>query len=917
VAAAVDALLTDRPDADVEALIAGIAPDLVRLSPHVAARLGGIEPVAAPESLIAGRVFDAVRTIFDRAAAARALVVVFEDVHWADASSLDLIGYLIRNADWPGAVIVTYRSDELHRRHPLLPWLAEIARAASVERIELERLSATDSAAQIEAIIGEVPARDLVDEVVRRAGGNAFLTEELLASRRDGALPASGIKQLLLARVAALPDATRGTIEAMAVCPGTTDAALVAAATGRSDVDVEVAIHEGLDRQILVAPPGGTGYAFRHALLQEAVYDGLLPGERRRYHVGFATALEAGVGADAPRRPSGGRLAEVVHHALAANDLPTAFRTSIEAGAAATAAGAFADAATHFERALQLFDSVPDAASIVDGGRSGLLALAAHAVSVSGDSERSIRLWREAFESAGPGVPLDARVEMLLGMAHDCNELFLNEEALAATRHANKLLEGEPESSLRARALADLARDLSVLNFGPASADAEEAAIAMATAIGDVRTEALARSRHAGSLLQLGRPDETRLEAEAALRIARTTRDRFLVITVFMNAAWNYEELGEPSISADLLVGEGLPLARELGLPTTALAAWGAGYLWEAGRWAEGRRVIEQAAPSAIRSGRGRALTIAEDLYDAMTRLEGVRLEAREPTDPDDPFVWGIAAEDAVWRGDPSRAVELATRGLEAAATAQRNGDHSWRGWLLRLAARAEADLATSATGPRHGDERAAAAGRSADAAATARDLLKQGLREDLYGLDMLPNVLLAEAEAGRAAGASDPDAWLAAAEAWEAMDRVYEPAYARYRRAEALLTSNRRRAEARADLERAKAAAVELGALPLERLIDGLAQRARIELGAVGADQEASAGGAAASLTRRELEVLALLAEGRSNRQIAETLFISESTAGVHVSNILGKLGVSGRTEAAAVAFRAGIVSPTGGLSA
>jgi DNA-binding CsgD family transcriptional regulator len=917
IAAAMAAMLSDRSDAEIEPLVAGVAPDLVRLSPNVAARLGWIEPVAVPESLIPGRVFDAVRATFDRAARTRALVVVFEDLHWADASSLDLIGYLIRNADWPGAIVVTYRSDELHRRHPLLPWLAEIARVASVERIELERLSAADSAAQIEAIIGEVPARDLIDEVVRRAGGNAFLTEELLASRREGALPASGIKQLLLARVAALPDATRTTVEAMAVCPGTTDAALVAAATGRSEVDVEAAIHEALDSQILVASPGGAGYAFRHALLQEAVYDGLLPSERRRHHVGFANALESGVGAEGPGRAAGGRMAEVVHHALAANDLPTGFRASIEAGAAATAAGAFADAATHFERALQLFDSVPNAASIVDGGRSGLLALAAHAVSISGDPERAIRLWREAFESAGPGVPLDARVEMLLGVAHDYNEMLLNEEALAATHHANKLLEGEPESSLRARALADLARDLSVLNDGPASADAEKAAIAMATSIGDVRTEALARSRHAGSLLQLGRPDEARLEAEAALRIARTTRDRFLVITVFMNAAWNYEELGEPSISADLLVGEGLPLARELGLPTTALAAWGAGYLWEAGRWAEGRRVIEQAVPSAIRSGRGRALTIVEDLYDAVTRLEGVRPEAREPADPNDPVVWALAAEDAVWRGDPTRASELAIRGLEAAANAQRNGDHSWRGWLLRLAARAEADLATTATGARHGDERTAAAGRSADAAATARAFLEQGLREDLYGLDMLPNVLLAEAEAGRAAGANDPGAWLAAAEAWEAMDRVYEPAYARYRRAEALLTSSRRRAEARGDLKRAKAAAVELGALPMERLIDELAQRSRIELGAVGPHRPSSAGGPASSLTRRELDVLALLAEGRSNRQIAETLFISESTAGVHVSNILGKLGVSGRTEAAAVAFRAGIVSPTGEPSA
>jgi len=176
--------------------------------------------------MIPGRVFDAVRTVFGRAAATRPLVVVFEDLHWADPSSLDLIGYLIRNAGWSGAIVATYRSDELHRRHPLLPWIAEIVRLPLVERIELERLSAGASAAQVEAILGEAPDPELVDEIVRRGGGNAFMTEELLASReRDGAIPRdAGIKQLLLARVASLPDATRTTVEAMSVASAALDA---------------------------------------------------------------------------------------------------------------------------------------------------------------------------------------------------------------------------------------------------------------------------------------------------------------------------------------------------------------------------------------------------------------------------------------------------------------------------------------------------------------------------------------------------------------------------------------------------------------------------------------------------------------------------------------------------------------------
>ena len=132
---------------------------------------------------------------------------MFEDLHWADPASLDLIGYLIRSRGWPGAIVATYRSDELHRRHPLVPWLAEIARVPFVERIELRRLDRSDVEAQVGAILGRAPDAALVDELLRRADGNAFFTEELLAAARvDGTIPrATGVQQLLLARIAGLP----------------------------------------------------------------------------------------------------------------------------------------------------------------------------------------------------------------------------------------------------------------------------------------------------------------------------------------------------------------------------------------------------------------------------------------------------------------------------------------------------------------------------------------------------------------------------------------------------------------------------------------------------------------------------------------------------------------------------------------
>jgi len=426
----------------------------------------------------------------------------------------------------------------------------------------------------------------------------------------------------------------------------------------------------------------------------------------------------------------------------------------------------------------------------------------------------------------------------------------------------------------------------------------------------------MARSRYALTLVDRGAIDDARAEMAAAVEITRATRDRFLVHTVIWNVGQFYDQLGEPAVGAELIGGEGLSLARELGVLIAPLAGWTAWYLWQAGRWAEGRTMADEAVREATRSGKGRSATVVQNLFLATTSMDGIPTERRDPMKEDDAAPWVVAAEDAIWHADPIRAVEIATGGLRAGAIEVAHGNRSHRGWFYRQIARAEADLATTSTGTRHAGERQAAARRAANAADAARALLAQGLAGDLFGLDLLPNILLAEAEATRATGSSDPDAWAVAAEAWEAMDRVFEPAYARYRRAEALLASSRRRAEAKSELERAKQAAVLLGAVPLERSIDDLAHRARIELGSADREAAEQASPLGSVLTRRELEVLGLLAEGRSNRQIAETLFISESTAGVHVSNILGKLGVTGRTEAAAVAFRIGLMTPAGEAS-
>ena len=176
----------------------------------------------------------------------------------------------------------------------------------------------------------------------------------------------------------------------------------------------------------------------------------------------------------------------------------------------------------------------------------------------------------------------------------------------------------------------------------------------------------------------------------------------------------------------------------------------------------------------------------------------------------------------------------------------------------------------------------------------------------------MTANQVTAEAEWSRATGTSDPERWAASAQAWEALGYPWQAGYARWRQAEALLAQGAPRPDAAAALARARTLAGGLGARLLTAEIDSLGRRARIEPEFPPA-REAPGGQAPApttatdefGLTPREREVLALVADGRSNRQIAEALFISDKTASVHVSNILAKLGVANRGEAAAVAHR------------
>jgi DNA-binding CsgD family transcriptional regulator len=233
------------------------------------------------------------------------------------------------------------------------------------------------------------------------------------------------------------------------------------------------------------------------------------------------------------------------------------------------------------------------------------------------------------------------------------------------------------------------------------------------------------------------------------------------------------------------------------------------------------------------------------------------------------------------------------------------------QGELYALGLRAAADVAEVARARRAGDMEASALTRGERLIAGMRERHGEVMR-DRPAFEQVSACWLGlcEAEAQRLRRVADPDAWASAAAGWQGLERPYAVAYARYREAEARLSARGDRAVASTALREARRIGDRLGAVALGAEITALATRARLSLDAEGAPADPAADPAAGlGLTAREREVLALVAVGRTNRQIADELFISENTAGVHVSNILGKLGVGGRGEAAAVAYRVGLV--------
>ena len=457
-----DALRTASPE--LEAAVKA-RPVLARLLPDSGDGQRGEGDWAG---LTRQQMFGAVLGLLTELAADKPVLLVLEDLHWADASTRDLVTFLLRMLHRERvAIIGTYRADDLHRRHPLRLVLADLLRLPSVVPVELGPLSPSALAEHLSAIRngrGWLPAATL-NHIVERAEGNAYYAEELLAAAtRVRAVRRAAVRAGRAAAVAggtgvrrrAAGAAGRGGRRAAAP-PTTWSAPRPACRTTAYDE----AVREAVAHQLL-APDGTDGYAFRHALLREAVYNDLLPGERTRLH-GRLAALLSGVP---------GAAAELAHHSLASHDVPGAFAASVRAGDEAERLGAPAEAHRTTTRRWPCGTGWTEAGDADRGHepRQARPPKSALAAAASGDVPRAVHLLRRirAGCSGEAGSAESAELRCRVGerlayyLLQSENTRVRTPRPCAWPRQTVRETPDEPPTWYRARAMATYAIALMV-----------------------------------------------------------------------------------------------------------------------------------------------------------------------------------------------------------------------------------------------------------------------------------------------------------------------------------------------------------------------------------------------------------------------------------------------------------------------
>jgi len=854
-----------------------------------------------PDTLDQRELVEAAHAAFDGISWEAPLLLVVEDVHWADQSSRDLLTlFFTRGFGGRVSIVASYRSDDLHRRHPLRSTLAHWSRLGDLVRYDLEPLS--DAA--VRELVRSVESRPLsepqVRTVVERAEGNAFFAEELVAASALGQTGvAEDLSRLLLVRFDQLGAAGQHVVRMASAHGRHVSHPLLLSVAGLGDAELDQGLRDSVEHHVLVPTDSG-GYAFRHALLAETVYDDLLPGERVRAHERYAAAL----GSD----PSLGTWADVARHAAAAGDREAALDASLHAGDSAMSVGGPEEAWRHYRTALSLMpDRHPDA--------DRLTIRACAALTAKGQASKGLALLEERLSRRAPDEDAVGRAELLAALATTARLTESTLDTLAATKEGLGLLDGadlseRPNAQVRARllgarvqALVDRGRDEEAVR---AAAEAVEAA----TAAGLPEVAAEVRVVEARVLERVGDPETSRDTLE---RIIATTSDAGDPATVraLHHLGSLHHRLGRLDQAVDVY-RRGAEAGRAAGRAwapyafDSRLLAGVAAY--EVGRWPDALAILELDGEEAPQPGE--AMLRAARLYIEAGRGSsgyGGELDAIRPWWEEDGLVAVLAGGAAIdlhgHAGDLTAALAAHDDAVEVLGRIWHRHFQAQTRLSALLLGQLAAHIQRVPTA-----ERAHLLSRGKDALADAEEVWARVSEvPGQHGPEAQAWIARARAEAVRlrwlggepVEPAGLAQGWREAVALFEVYGHRYEVARSQARLGAALQAAGDPTASE--VLQAALATAHDLGAEPLLAEIRSAGGRTQ------GAGRPADRLGEA--LTPREQEILGLVALGRSNRQIGTQLFISAKTASVHVSNIIAKLGVSGRGEAVAVARERGLL--------